>query len=57
MRGSQPLALRFLQVVNKFLNDPVHAAMAECAKMRPAVDISLDASMIGVGNARTEYYS
>lgn len=44
-------------MVDKFLSDPVHAAMDECAKMRPPVDISLDASMIGVGNARTEYYS
>ena len=45
------------EIVSKFVNDPVHAAMQECARMRPAVDISLDASMIGVGNARTEFYS
>jgi len=45
------------EAVAQFKADPVHDAMAECAKMRPAVDISLDGSMIGVGNARTEYYS
>jgi ketol-acid reductoisomerase len=46
-----------------FLKDPVHAALASCSQMRPAVDISVatDAEEstegVGVGGARTEYRS
>lgn len=47
----------------KFLSDPVHAALATCSEMRPAVDISVSSDAeastegVGVGGARTEYRS
>jgi ketol-acid reductoisomerase len=44
-----------------FLSDPVHAALAACSEMRPAVDIFVggEGSDVGVGagGARTEYRS
>ena len=47
--------------INKFINHPVHAAMATCASMRPSVDISVggEGSSVGVGAgaARTEFRS
>jgi hypothetical protein len=48
---------------NKFLSDPVHAALAACSAMRPPVDISVASDAeestegVGVGGARTEYRS
>jgi ketol-acid reductoisomerase len=49
--------------MQKFLNDPVHAALAACSEMRPSVDISVSSDAdtssegVGVGGARTEYRS
>lgn len=46
---------------SKFLNDPVHAALAACSALRPAVDISVGGDAdgsdegVGAGGARTEY--
>ena len=46
---------------SKFLDDPVHAALAACSALRPPVDISVggDADWsdegVGAGGARTEY--
>ncbi|GMH40883.1 hypothetical protein BSKO_08787 [Bryopsis sp. KO-2023] len=49
------------EVVNKFLNDKVHDALATCSQMRPAVSISVggdDSDLgVGAGGARTEYKS
>ena len=48
-------------VVNKFKQDPVHAALAKCSEMRPPVDVSVggegSSEGIGAGGARTEYRS
>jgi ketol-acid reductoisomerase len=49
------------ETISKFQNDPVHAALATCSTMRPAVDISVggEGSTVGVGAgaARTEFRS
>jgi len=42
------------EVINAFKNHPVHNALAECAKLRPTVDIAPQA---GVGQARTSFRS
>mmetsp|Transcript_5904 Transcript_5904/g.13936 ORF Transcript_5904/g.13936 Transcript_5904/m.13936 type:complete len:271 (+) Transcript_5904:2-814(+) len=48
-------------VVNKFKQDPVHAALAKCSEMRPPVDVSVGGEGsnegIGAGGARIEYRS
>jgi ketol-acid reductoisomerase len=48
-------------VVNKFKQDPVHAALAKCSEMRPSVDVSVggEGSKVGIGagGARVEYRS
>eukprot|EP01025_Chloroclados_australasicus_P003339 TRINITY_DN10782_c0_g1_i1.p2 TRINITY_DN10782_c0_g1~~TRINITY_DN10782_c0_g1_i1.p2 ORF type:complete len:189 (-),score=29.96 TRINITY_DN10782_c0_g1_i1:250-732(-) len=50
-----------MEVFGKFLDEPVHKAMAVCSSMRPAVDISVGGDDsdegVGVGGARTEYKS
>lgn len=49
------------EVFAQFESHPVHAALAECSKMRPAVDLFVggEGSDVGVGagGARTEYRS
>ncbi|KAI8473505.1 MAG: acetohydroxy acid isomeroreductase [Monoraphidium minutum] len=49
------------EVFARFMSDPVHAALAACSEMRPAVDIFVggEGSDVGVGAgaARTEYRS
>mmetsp|Transcript_34561 Transcript_34561/g.87391 ORF Transcript_34561/g.87391 Transcript_34561/m.87391 type:complete len:555 (-) Transcript_34561:523-2187(-) len=49
------------EVISKFLQDPVHQALAKCSEMRPPVDISVggETSSVGVGagKARTEFRS
>jgi len=49
------------EIISKFLQDPVHQALAKCSEMRPSVDISVggEGSSVGVGAgaARTEFRS
>ena len=49
------------EAFSNFLNEPVHAAMATCSSMRPAVDISVggegDNEGVGAGAARVDYRS
>lgn len=49
------------EAIRAFLSDEVHVAQAECAKMRPPVDISVgvegDSTGIGAGAARTTFKS
>lgn len=67
----QPLTQAFVAIDNKeagdkeifgkFLNDPVHKALAACSEMRPSVDIFVggegDGTGVGAGAARTEFRS
>ncbi|KAJ9534232.1 hypothetical protein QJQ45_006940 [Haematococcus lacustris] len=47
--------------ISKFLQDPVHQALAKCSEMRPSVDISVGGENsnvgVGAGKARTEFRS
>ena len=56
-----PNACSSQELIRKFLNDPMHAAMAACSSMRPPVDISVggdnDSTGVGAGAARTEFRS
>jgi len=49
------------EVIEAFVNHPVHKALAVCSEMRPSVDISIggDGSDegVGIGGARVEYKS
>ena len=49
------------ETFTKFLNDPVHSALATCSEMRPSVDISVGGENssvgVGAGKARTEFRS
>ena len=49
------------EVFAQFMDEPVHAAMATCSEMRPAVDISVGGDDsdegVGAGGARTEFRS
>jgi len=49
------------ELITRFLNDPVHKALATCSSMRPSVDISVggdnDKTGVGAGAARVEFRS
>jgi len=49
------------EIISKFLQDPVHQALAACSEMRPPVDISVGGDNsnegVGAGAARTEFRS
>lgn len=49
------------ELINEFLNHPVHASLATCSSMRPSVDISVGGENstvgVGAGAARTEFRS
>ena len=49
------------ELITKFLNDPVHGALATCSALRPSVDIAVggdgDKTGVGAGAARVEFRS
>lgn len=49
------------ETISAFKSHPVHGALAACANLRPAVDISVggdnDSTGVGAGKARTEFRS